>query len=65
MLVVVVASIGEQPIGLLAWPADLPGHRPSSEVFDQRQKLSDVVAVPAGEADRERDAARVDQQMVL
>jgi hypothetical protein len=35
------------------------------EVFDQRQQLGDVVAVPAGQADRQRDAAGVDEQMVL
>jgi hypothetical protein len=52
VLVVVIASVGEEPVGLLAWPADLSGDRPAVEVFDQRQQLGDVVAVPAGEADR-------------
>jgi hypothetical protein len=49
---VVVATIGEQPIGLLAWTADLASNRPLLEVFDQRQQLSDVVALPTGETDR-------------
>jgi hypothetical protein len=65
VLVVVIATVGQQPIGLLAWPSDLAGDRPAVEVFDQRQQLGDVVALPAGEGDRQRDAAGVDQQMVL
>jgi len=28
VLVVVVAAVGEQAVGALAWPADLPAHRP-------------------------------------
>jgi hypothetical protein len=35
------------------------------EVFDQRDQLGDVVAVPASQPDREWDAARVDQEVVL
>lgn len=65
MLVVVIATVGEKAIGFLAWPADLPGDGPSVEGFDQRDQLSDIVAVPAGQADCEGDTARVDQQMVL
>lgn len=65
VLVVVIAAVGENPVGLLAWPADLAGHGPAVEVFDQRDQLRDVVAVPASQRDRERDAARVNQQMVL
>ena len=65
MLVMVVAAVGEEPVGFLAWPADLPSDWPPVEVFDQRQQLGDVVAVPAGQADRQRDAAGVDEQMVL
>lgn len=52
VLVVVIASVGEEPVGFLAWPSDLAGDRPAVEVFDQRQQLGDVVAMPAGEADR-------------
>ena len=65
MLVVVIAPVGEKPVGLLAWPSDLAGHGPAVEVFDQRDQLRDVVAVPASQPDCERDAARVDEQMVL
>jgi hypothetical protein len=35
------------------------------EVVQQRDELGDVVAVAAGQRDRQRDAGRVDQQMVL
>ena len=52
VLVVVIATVGEQPIGLLAGTSDLSGDRPAVKVFDQRQQLGDIVAVPAGEADR-------------
>jgi len=45
VLVVVIAPIGEQPIG--AGPL---GKR--REAIDQRQELGDVVAVPAGQGDR-------------
>jgi hypothetical protein len=65
VLVVVIATVGEQPVGLLAWPSGLAGDRPAVEVFDQRDQLGDVVAIPTGETDRQRDAAGVDEQMVL
>jgi hypothetical protein len=65
VLVVVIATISENAVRLLAWPTLLAGHRSCVEVFQQWDQLGDVVAVPAGQADRERDAARVDQQMVL
>jgi hypothetical protein len=35
------------------------------QVVQQRQQLGDVVAVAARERDRQRDARRVDEQMVL
>jgi len=65
VLVVVIATVGEEPVGFLAWPSDLSGDRPAVKVFDQRQQLGDVVAMPTGEADRQRDATGVDEQMVL
>ena len=65
MLVVVIATVGKEPVGLLAWTTDLSGDRPAVEVFEQRDQLGDVVAVPAGQSDRQRDAAGVDEQMVL
>jgi hypothetical protein len=35
------------------------------EVFDQRDQLGDVVAVPTSQSDGQRDAAGVDEEMVL
>jgi hypothetical protein len=57
VLVVVVAAVGDGTIGALAGPATAAGHR--ADAVDERQQLGDVVAVGAGEGDRERDAARV------
>jgi hypothetical protein len=65
VLVVVIAAIGEQQVGLLAGPADLAGDRPGVQIVKQRQQLGNVVAVAAGQRDGQRDAGRVDQQMVL
>jgi hypothetical protein len=64
VLVVVIATVGEETVRLLAWPADLAGDGPAVEVFDQRDQLGDVVAVPAGQSDREWDAASVDEEVV-
>lgn len=65
MLVVVVAAVGEQSVWLLPWPARLARHRPGVKVLQQRQQLRDVVAIAAGQADRQRDAAGVDEEVVL
>jgi hypothetical protein len=65
MLVVVMATVGRQPIGPLAWPTDLAGDRSAVEGFDQRISWVDVVAVASGQGDRKRDAAGVDEQVVL
>lgn len=65
VLVVVIAPVSENAIRLAPGTADLPRDRAPVQRFDQRQQLRDVVAVPAGQSDRERDPARVDQQMVL
>ncbi len=65
VLVVVIAPVGQQPVGLLTRATDLAGDRPSVQILEQRDQLGDVVAVAAGEADRQRDAAGVDEQMVL
>jgi hypothetical protein len=35
------------------------------QILDQWQQLSDIVAVAAGQGDRKRDAARINQQMML
>ena len=63
LLVVVIAAIGEQPLGAFSGPPDLAAHR--ADPVDQREQLDDVVAVAAGQTDRQRDSARVGQQMVL
>jgi hypothetical protein len=58
---VVVAAVGEQPVGLLARAAWLAGDSSGVQVVQQRQQLRDVVAVAAGQLDGERDAGRVDE----
>ncbi len=65
MLVVVIATISKETVRLLAWSSHLAGHGLAVEVFDQRDQLRDVVAVPASQRNREWDAARVDEQVVL
>ncbi len=65
VLVVVVAAIGEDRVGLPAGPAELAGDRPGVQVIQQRHELGDVVAVAARQGDGERDAGRVDEEVVL
>lgn len=65
MLGEVVATIGEHRVGLLARAADLAGDRSSGEIVEQRDELGDVVAIAAGQRDRERDAGGVDKQVVF
>lgn len=65
VLVVIVAAVGEHEVGLLARAADLAGDRPGVQRVEQRQELGDVVAMAAGQRDRERDPGRVDEEMVL
>ena len=65
ILVEVIAAIGEQPVGLLARSTGLACDGAGVQVVEQRQQLGDVVAVAAGQCDRERDAGRVDEEMVL
>ena len=62
-LVEVIAAVGEQPLGALAGTPRPAGYRPDG--IEQRQQLCDVVAVPAGQADRQRDSVGVGDQMVL
>jgi hypothetical protein len=57
VLVVVVAAIGDHPVGSFARPADPAAHR--RHAFDERHELGDVVAVAAGDRPRERYAGRV------
>ena len=59
----VVAAIGDELIGAAARPADGPAH--GRYPVDERDHLGDIVAVAAGEGEGERDAALVDDQVVL
>lgn len=63
VLVEVIATVGEQPLRVLA-RASLPAwHR--TDGIHERQELSDIVAMAAGQADRERNPVSVGDQMVL
>lgn len=57
VLVVVVAAVGGDAIGSLAWSADLAAHR--RDALDERDELGDVIAVAAGDRPGERDPGRV------
>lgn len=60
VFVVVVAA---QCVGFLSWSAgDADDGR---DLVEHRQELSHVIAVSAGQRDRERDALRVDHEVVL
>ena len=61
--VVVVAAVGEQLARSPAGPSAADANR--RDGVDQRDELGDVVAVAAGEADGQRDAAGVADQVVL
>ena len=61
--VVVVAAVGEQ----LPWAAARPAASTADRRhgIDQRNQLRDVVAVAAGDTDRQRDTTGVTDQVVL
>jgi hypothetical protein len=59
----VIAAVGDDLLGPLTRPPGLAGNR--ANPVGQGQQLGDVVAVPAGQGDRERDLARVDDQVVF
>jgi hypothetical protein len=61
--VVVIAAVGQQLSGAAPGPADQSADRRYG--VDQGQQLGDVVAVAAGDADRQRQAAGVADQVVL
>ena len=63
VFVVVIAPVGEQPIRALAGTADLAGDR--HDAVEEGQQLGDVVAIAAGQRDRQRQPAAVSQQVVL
>jgi hypothetical protein len=47
ILVVVAAAVGEDRVGFLSRSATLADHRACVQLVEQRQQLSDVVAVAA------------------
>ena len=61
--VVVVAAVGEQAAGLLERVADAAAQR--RHRVQQGEQLRDVVAVAAAQQAGERDAAGVDEEVVL
>lgn len=63
VLVVVIAASGDHPLRPLTWPP--PFARDRRDAVDQRQELGDVVAVAAGQRDRQRNAAGVDVEVML
>jgi hypothetical protein len=63
VFVVVVAAVGEQPVGSSSWPPGAPAN--GRHPFEQVEQLGDVVAVGAGECPGQRDAAGVYEEMVL
>lgn len=65
VLVVVIAAVGKHHVGLATRTTDLAGDWPGVQRVEQRQQLRDIVAVAAGQRDRQRDAAGVDEQVML
>lgn len=65
VLGVVIAAVGQHDVGLDPRAPDLAGDRSRRQPVQQRDQLGDVVAVAAGQGDRERDAAGIDDQVVL
>lgn len=64
VLVVVIATIGQHPLGSLAWPAAArAAYR--WDLVHERDQLGDVVAVGAGHTPGQRQAAGVGQEVVL
>ena len=59
----VVASVSSQSIGPPARPADFAADR--RHAVEQRDQLGDVVAVAAADSPGERDASRVDEEVML
>jgi hypothetical protein len=63
VFVVVVAAVGEEPLGSPPRPPRTAAHGRHS--LEQVEQLGDVVAVGAGERPGERDAAGVYEEMML
>ena len=60
---VVVGTVGNEQLGPTAGPAGVAAD--GRDAVEQRFELGDVVAVGAGQRPGERDAARVDEKVVL
>ena len=63
VLVVVVAAVTDHLVGAAARPSDKAGD--CGYTVEQRDQLGAVMAVAAGERERERDPGRVDEEMML
>ncbi len=63
VLVVIVATVGLDDAGLGEWAPPFATNRWNG--VDQRQKLGYVVAIGAGQDDRQRNALRFGDQVVL
>ena len=63
--VVVVAAVGQETIGLAARSTTPTPDGAGMQGVQQRHELGDVVAVAAGQRDRQGDARGVDQEVVL
>ncbi len=63
VLVVIVAAVGGETVGSPLGPADLASY--GRDPLEERDQLSNVVAVATGERPGERDPRGVDQEMVL
>ena len=63
--VVVVATVGQQAVGLATRPAALSFDGPGVQRLQKRQQLGYVIAVAASQRDRQGDARSIDQEVVL
>lgn len=63
VLVVVVAAVGQHHVGAAPGPTSLAPHR--WHRIEERDQLSDVIAVAAGQDDGKRDAGGVGDQVML
>jgi len=63
VLGMVIAAVGEQPLGSPAGSSGLASDR--ADPIEQREQLGDVIALAASECDPQRDAVSVGDQMML
>ena len=61
--VVVIGAVGADTFRSPPWPADLAAHQWNT--IDKKDQLGAVVAVAAGERPGERDAATLNEEVVL